>query len=187
MSQPLTKIPAFALIVHTIAKVLFHFAPIAFVTWLVQVITSMPPAGASVTAQFLQSKHGVWQALHMAKDELSQLTHDKWSDEFWGTPKTLEAAGQKSASAATKVDSSTDNSQTQLCFYWGSNDHWIAQNTRDKIIATRARVEGVEGDGRKPIMEIDSHGVGHAFCLSEAGNQIVAAKCADWIVDLAQR
>lgn len=170
---------------------LFYFAPIALVTWLVQMITSMPPAGAGVTAQFLQSKYGVWQALHMAKDELSQLTHDKWSDEFWGTPATLDSAVQKSAAVEAgkpvQGQSSAGNSHTQLYFYWGSDDHWIAQDTRDKIIATRARVEGLAGSDRKPTMEIDSHGIGHAFCLSEAGNQIVAAKCADWIIDLAKR
>lgn len=180
-SQPLTKIPAFALIVHTIAKILFYFAPLAVVTWLVRLITGMPEAGANVTAQFLQSKYGVWQALHMAKDELAQLTHDKWSDEFWGTSSTISGAVDKSANE--NVSSSI--SHTQLYFYWGSNDHWIAQNTRDRIIQTRAKVEGRAGDERKPTMEVDSNGIGHAFCLSESGNQIVAAKCAGWIAGLS--
>ena len=176
--QPLTKIPAFALIVHTVAKILFYFAPLAIVTWLVRLITGMPDAGASVTAQFLQSKYGVWQALHMAKDELAQLTHDKWSDEFWGTSSTISTAVDSSASVPL--------SHTQLFFYWGSNDHWIAQDTRDRIIQTRARVEGQAGDERKPRMEVDSNGIGHAFCLSESGNQIVAAKCAGWIEGLSR-
>ncbi|GAB7334786.1 hypothetical protein MBLNU13_g06706t2 [Cladosporium sp. NU13] len=174
---PLTNIPAFALIVHTVAKILFYFAPLAIVTWLVRLITGMPDAGANVTAQFLQSKYGIWQALHMAKDELAQLTHDKWSDEFWGTSSTISAA----------VDSSAIRppSHTQLFFYWGSNDHWIAQDTRDRIIQTRAKVEGQAGDEHKPTMEVDSNGIGHAFCLSESGNQVVAAKCAGWIESLA--
>lgn len=190
-SQPLTKIPAFALIVHAITKILFYFAPIAVVTWLVQLITRMPYAGASVTAQFLQSKYGVWQALHMAKDELAQLTHDKWSDEFWGRSTTLSAAagssiGRNAGSADTQhTHPSESGPHTQLHFYWGSDDHWIAQDTRDRIIETRARVEGRDGDACKPIMEVDTNGIGHAFCLSESGNQIVAAKCADWIGDLA--
>jgi hypothetical protein len=189
-AQPLTKIPAFALLVHTIVKVLFYFAPLSVVTWLVQLIARMPKAGASVTAQFLQSKYGVWQALHMARDELAQLTHDKWSDEFWGTPATLGSAMDRSAiknAGSVQVqhsNSSTSSSRTKLHFYWGSDDHWIAQDTRDRIIETRARVEGRDGDDCKPIMEIDSHGIGHAFCLSESGNQVVAAKCADWIEEL---
>jgi len=184
-SQPLTKIPAFALVVHTIAKVLFYFAPLAFITSLVRLATGMPHAGADVTAQFLQSKHGVWQALHMAKDELSQLTHDKWSDDFWGTSSTISVAVEKSADDSAST-TSAPHSHTQLCFYWGSDDHWIARDTRDKIIQTRAKVEGQAGDERKPIMEVDSSGIGHAFCLSEDGNQIVAAKCAHWIEGLTR-
>jgi len=185
VSQPLTKIPAFALIVHTISKILFYFAPLAIITWLVRLITGMPSAGANVTAQFLQSKYGVWQALHMAKDELAQLTHDKWSDDFWGTSPAISAAVGKSATE-TASTSTSPPSHTQLFFYWGSNDHWIAQDTRDRIIQTRAKVEGQAGDERKPTMEVDSNGIGHAFCLSDSGNQIVAAKCAGWIESLAQ-
>jgi len=151
----------------------------------------MPLAGATITAQFLQSKHGVRQALHMAKDELAQLTHDQWSDDFWGvlTPKKAsstafqKAAGEIAESTRSQhsAETSQGNSHTQLHFYWGSDDHWIAKDTRDRIIATRARTEGKTGDERKPIMEIDGHGIGHAFCLSELGNQVVAKKCADWI------
>jgi hypothetical protein len=180
VSQPLTKIPAFALVVHNISKILFYFAPLAVVTWLVRLITGMPDTGASVTAQFLLSKYGVWQALHMAKDELAQLTHDKWSDEIWGTSSTISAAVGKSAdeNASSAI---LPTSHTRLFFYWGSNDHWIAQDTRDRIIQTRAKVEGQAGDERKPTMEVDSNGIGHAFCLSDSGNQIVAEKCAGWI------
>jgi hypothetical protein len=178
--------------VHTIAKALFYFVPLSIVTWLVQLVTRMPKAGASITAQFLQSKYGVRQALHMAKDELAQLTHDKWSDDFWGTSATLGSVIETSATenaGSVQVQhssSSTSSSRAQLHFYWGSDDHWIAQDTRDRIIKARARVEGRDGDDSKPIMEIDNNGIGHAFCLSESGNQIVAAKCADWIEDLTR-
>jgi hypothetical protein len=176
--------------VHTVARILFYFAPIAILARIVGLITGMPLAGAAVTARFLQSKHGVQQALHMAKDELAELTHDQWSDEFWGisTPEDASSTTLKKAAGgiseparSQQPGNSTDNSHTQLQFYWGSNDHWIAQDTRDKIIATRARTEGKNGDERKPVMEIDGHGIGHAFCLSELGNQVVAKKCAGWI------
>jgi hypothetical protein len=179
--------------VHTVAKILFYFAPIAVLTRLVGLITGMPLAGAAITAQFLQSKNGVQQALHMAKDELAQLTHDQWSEEFWGVsgPDIASSTGLNKAAGGIvepkqlqQPENPADNSHTQLHFYWGSDDHWIAQDTRDKIIATRARAEGKNGDERKPVMEIDSHGIGHAFCLSELGNQVVAKKCADWISGL---
>ena len=164
---------------HTVARILFYFAPVAILARLVGLIAGMPLAGAAITAQFLQSKHGVQQALHMAKDELAQLTHDQWSDEFWGVEKAADGIAEPPQSQ--QPENSADNSHTQLHFYWGSDDHWIAQDTRDKIIATRARTEGKTGDERKPVMEVDGHGIGHAFCLSELGNQVVAKKCADWI------
>jgi hypothetical protein len=176
--------------VHTVAGILFYFAPIAILARLVGLITGMPPSGAEITAQFLQSKHGVQQALHMAKDELAQLTHDQWSDEFWGvaTPGNAPSAAIDQAAGRTAEPTRSQQpeqpSHTQLHFYWGSNDHWIAQDTRDRIIANRARTEDKSGDERKPIMEIDGHGIGHAFCLSELGNQVVAKKCADWISGL---
>lgn len=164
--------------------------PLAAVTWLVQLITRMPANGANVTAQFLKSPHGVRQALHMAKDELAQLTHDQWSDDFWGTQSTSSGDASSSKTLANGASSATgpavaDRSHAQLHFYWGSEDHWIAPETRDTIIATRARVEGKTGDERKPVMEIDGNGIGHAFCLSETGNRVVAAKCADWIAGLS--
>jgi hypothetical protein len=164
--------------VHTVARILFYFAPIAILARLVGLITGMPLAGAEITAQFLQSKHGVQQALHMAKDELAQLNHDQWSDEFWGASAPGDASStvlERTAGGIAEPPRShhPENAHTQLHFYWGSDDHWISRDTRDKTIATR-----------KPIMEIDGHGIGHAFCLSELGNQVVAKKCADWISGL---
>lgn len=175
---------------HTIAKILFYFAPIAILARLVRLITRMPLAGAAITAQFLQSQHGVYQALHMARDEIAQLTHDQWSDGFWGvsTPGDASSTALERAAGGIAEPSRSQHPEkphTQLHFYWGSDDHWVAQDTRDRVIATRARTDGKNGDERKPIMEIDGHGIGHAFCLSELGNQVVAKKCADWISGLA--
>jgi hypothetical protein len=102
----------------------------------------------------------------MAKDELSQLTHDTWSDEFW---------------AATAVPASQ---HTQLYFYWGENDHWVAAGTRDRLIAARARTSEPSSHAQKPVMEIDCHGLPHAFCLTDTGNEIVAKKCAAWIEEI---
>lgn len=158
------------------------------VMWLVQLVTRMPKDGAGITAGFLKSKHGIRQALHMAKDELSQLTHDQWSDEFWGASSSKSNGVTSSTTLVKSADNAIEPSQsrthTRLHFYWGSDDHWIARETRDKLIATRARVEGKVGDELKPIMEIDGNGIGHAFCLSENGNRIVADKCASWILAL---
>lgn len=170
----MTKIPAFALLVHILAKLLFLLVPLHALTSLIRLIMAMPQAGARVTASFLKSPHGVHQALHMAKDELAQLTHDQWPDEFWD-------ASSAASVGISNGRASVDSWRNRLFFYWGSDDHWIARETRDRVIATRARVDGKVGDEGKPVMEVDGNGIGHAFCLSESGNWVVAEKCAEWI------
>ena len=44
-------------------------------------------------------------------------------------------------------------------------DHWVADHTRDALIAARGQGDG-ESKGSKPIMMIDQHGVDHGFCIS---------------------
>lgn len=43
-------------------------------------------------------------------------------------------------------------------------DHWVANHTRDALIAARGKPEG-DLSSSKPKMVIDSNGVGHAFCI----------------------
>lgn len=73
------------------------------------------------------------------------ITSDKWADDIWGTGTT----------------SSTDP-PTKLLFYFGQNDHWVAEQTRDEIIEVRGRAHG------GPKMLVCEDGVPHAFCLSES-------------------
>lgn len=75
----------------------------------------------------------------MAADEMRTITSDKWGDDVWG--------------AAHKP-------VAQLFFYFGQNDHWVADQTRDEIIALRGRDGG-------PTMIVCEEGLPHAFCLSE--------------------
>ena len=85
---------------------------------------------------------------YLARDELTTITTDRWDDEIWG----VEAAEQKTAA------------NTKLFFYFAAKDHWVADTTRDQLIAARAAT-GQTGKGSKPIMEIDD--VPHGWCLSE--------------------
>jgi Lipid-droplet associated hydrolase len=77
----------------------------------------------------------------MAADEMRDISNDKWSDEVWGT-----------ASSGSRLPN--------LIFYFGRNDHWVAERTRNKIIATR----GVHGG---PKLIVCEDGLPHAFCISE--------------------
>jgi hypothetical protein len=125
-----------------------------------------PPAhGLETTLAFLKSSGGVRQALyvmstfdyinilnvvctnvldrHMAADEMRTITSDKWTDDVWGVGCGPEPT-------------------TRLFFYFGKNDHWVAEKTRDEVIAWRGREEGLG-----PKMFVCEEGLPHAFCLSK--------------------
>jgi len=85
----------------------------------------------------------------MGFDEMRQITTDKWDDDIWG--------------AATP--SKTGKERAKLFFYFGKNDHWVANHTRDDLFRLRGRVGGK--DEWKPVMEIDQTGIPHAFVMGE--------------------
>ena len=73
------------------------------------------------------------------------ITSDKWSDDIWGM-------------------SDVEEPLVTLLFYFGRNDHWVAERTRDEIIAVRGKAGGNENG---PTMVVCEDGLPHAFCLSE--------------------
>lgn len=110
----------------------------------------MPDDSARTTAAFLQSPSGVYQALHLAEDELRSITADKWDDELWGVTEDAHAS----------------HSRPKLYFYFGEEDYWVADETRDQLIAARA-MAGDMNPKTKPTMEIDQNNVPHGFCIRE--------------------
>ncbi|KAK5134882.1 hypothetical protein LTR08_005972 [Meristemomyces frigidus] len=176
------KLPGFALIVHLIAKVFLALVPFILLVFLVRIITFMPSDAARTTAAFIKSKHGVRQALYMAKHEMIQLTDDKWSTELWGADPLQEVA-----SAAMGVGAVTPPARPKLHFYWGQNDHWVARSTRNELIRTRGRTRGGRrgslGEGSKPLMEIDRNGVPHGFCIRHSVP--IADKVAEYVTEIA--
>jgi len=110
----------------------------------------------------------------MAKDEMEAMTEDKWGEEIWGVEH--QDPSQKPADIP------------KLIFYFGENvsfllllnpfllmisdsamqDHWVANSTRDALMAAREKPDGEpENASSKPIMLIDEYGVDHGFCISE--------------------
>lgn len=79
----------------------------------------------------------------MAADEMRTITSDKWTDDVWGVGCASEPI-------------------TRLFFYFGRNDHWVAEKTREEVIALRGRE-----DGSGPKMFVCEEGLPHAFCLSK--------------------
>ncbi|KAI7271954.1 hypothetical protein KC345_g7158 [Hortaea werneckii] len=191
---PLLNIPAFPTAVHYIARSL-RLLPFWVVAYLVALVAGMPNTMATITAAFLCSENGVRQALHMARDEMHEITDDKFSDDIWGTTGNADDEGKVLQSKASAVvnkqaDASRDlhmrRSTTKLYFYWGKNDHWVADNTRDTILAARAQksTDNHMLDRAKPVMEIDQHDIPHGFCLKPEHSDLVAEKVAKWVKEI---
>jgi len=120
---------------------------------LVKWWTNMPEDAARVTATWLRRRNGVYQSLYLAADEMREMTADRWDADIWGS-----AEGRDTTRARTK-----------LFFYFATKDSWIADKTRDELIATRGRrkadADVEQEDEWKPSMEIDKGMVPHGFCI----------------------
>ncbi|CAI7667411.1 unnamed protein product [Penicillium viridicatum] len=153
----LSIIPRLAVVVSFFARLLTFLLPVSLLRSVVRLVMSDPPVHAlDATCAFLKSRGGVRQALHMAADEMRIITSDKWSDDVWGV-----------ASAREPI--------AKLFFYFGRNDHWVADQTRDEIVAVRGRKGGQDG----PTMVVCEEGLPHAFCLKHS--DVMARKVAGMI------
>lgn len=168
----IVAIPQFDLWVSWLSYILFSFLPRSFLKMLVRIVTSCPPDAAAVTAAFLQSPHGVRQALFMARDEMTEISTDKWGEEVWGTA----AAVGRGASGS------------RLKFLFAKKDHWLSDQTRDELIRLRGRriTRDTDTDTRdeehswKPEMEVDeTQGWVHGFCLEQSVP--VAERVSEWV------
>ncbi|KAJ5303959.1 uncharacterized protein N7443_003619 [Penicillium atrosanguineum] len=175
----LSIIPRLALVVGFFARLLTFILPVVALRSVVGVVMKDPPGHAlDTTCTFLRSRGSVRQALyvssssssslllfdlivqhrHMAADEMRTITSDKWTDDVWGVAHAREPI-------------------TKMFFYFGVNDHWVAEKTRDDIIAARGEKEG---SGTK--MFVCEEGLPHAFCIKHS--ETMARKVADMIQDI---
>ncbi|KAG8623740.1 hypothetical protein KVT40_008716 [Elsinoe batatas] len=154
-----------AIFLASLARFLSWLLTATTMLGIVQKVTGQPRDAASTTTSFLQSPHGVQQALTLARHELVDISVDKWDDEIWGV--VAPASGTK----------------TKLFLYFAEEDHWIADETRDQIIAARA-YSGKVGEEDRPFMEIDTNGVPHDFCIRHS--QIVADKTVGYLTRIIE-
>ncbi|KAL1608191.1 hypothetical protein SLS60_003130 [Paraconiothyrium brasiliense] len=167
-AKPLLTLPSFPLVASLLAKALTFLIPLSVFTFLVRAVMAFPPDAAHVTASFVKSPHGVRQALHMARDEMREITIDTWDDEIWG------------------LTTSTAHPQPPptLRFLFAKKDHWVADETRDDLIQARGSQEGDEA--WKPIMEVDEEeGWVHGFCIRQSVP--VAKRVFGYVQDIVQR
>ena len=198
-------VPGFSLFLQAVAKLLCYVISFAMLERLVSRFTGHPEAAARVTASFLASPMGVRQAIYLAQHELLEMREDRWSDEVWGAHTQTPDGKRKentrpnaSASSLTKSLSGDDtkSSRPALFFYWGANDHWISNRTRDAVIASRAALlsptkttpESLQAHNTStaptrsgPRMEIDQNGLPHDFCTAEKASVMVADRVAEYV------
>ena len=133
---PLAHIPFLPHLLSHLVRLCHMLLPWTTFVSLVRYATRQPRSAAHITASFLASRTGVLQAVHMAQHELREITSDRWTDDVW-----------KSAKPGAP----------RLVFHWGCADYWVAERTRDGVIAAHA--------GERVRMEIDGDGVPHDFCI----------------------
>jgi pimeloyl-ACP methyl ester carboxylesterase len=112
----LCRIPNFPWLASGLVKGLLWPFSEAVLQRVVRLVTGMPDHAAVVTTGFLQSKQGIWQALHMARDEMWTITEDRWNEDVWGVEKPQEGMKRR---------------VPKLVFYFGENVSGCTLEQRD--------------------------------------------------------
>ncbi|KAL8797006.1 MAG: hypothetical protein Q9195_000777 [Heterodermia aff. obscurata] len=167
VASTVLRIPHIAQILGAIARFWANLIPDAILYQIIKMIMRFPEHAARTTVRFVKSPMGVRQALHLAKEEMENITEDRWTEEVWG--------------AATAPGTNVrDTANSNLIFYWGQRDLWVANRTRDDLIAARGH-RASKGSGAhlhkdwKPTMYVDEDKIPHGFCIKHSETM------ADWV------
>lgn len=151
---------------HVAAALLLSVLPLALLRFLLRTAWKMPPHAVDTTAAWLGSRDGVWQALHMGKDEMRVIGEDRWGDEFWE-----EVGGSNAGAAAARPG----DAGTRFFLLYGKNDHWVAEDVRDAFLAKREARKGLQTK-----VVVDETGMlPHDFCINYS--EPVAEKVKVWL------
>ncbi|OAQ95834.1 hypothetical protein LLEC1_01376 [Akanthomyces lecanii] len=155
---------------HRIAKALVYFVPQSTLQWIWGSYLGFSAGAAAALAEWLKSRDGLWQAIHLGRSELKYVVKDKWDDNLWDAVST---AG-------------SDGIAPKFFFFYGKHDHWVDNGLRDAFIA-RHEARG-DAPGR-PSLEVDTGDIAHAFCTKEDTSLQVAEKVHGWVqkVDAARQ
>lgn len=104
---------------------------------------------------------------------METITEDKWDEDIWG----IEHKDAESRKDIPKLFFYfAEDVRMQEALVWVTTDwkqdHWVADHTRDGLIAARGKEEG-DISSSKPVMAIDRNGVGHDFCISKSFNRSI--------------
>lgn len=128
-----------------IATAFLKIWPHSALEWFIRTVLGYPHEPAAVATNWLKSRDGLWQTLHLGMDEMKVIGEAKWDEELWEIANEAEAHHQP---------------PPKFFFYFGKKDHWVNSQHRDDFIEKRrAQVE------RTRLM-IDDGDLPHAFCIS---------------------
>ncbi|OAA51925.1 hypothetical protein NOR_00518 [Metarhizium rileyi] len=156
----------------TYAKALLRIVPQATLRCIVRNVMGFSPCAADVTAEWLKSRDGLLQALHMGKSELDTIFEDKWDDELWESSASATGLGLRAP---------------RFFMFYGREDHWVADHVRDDFIERRRRAG--DKDGVRTSITVDEGNIQHAFCTKEHTSWTIARKVHGWVeeIDRAHR
>ncbi|SMQ53327.1 unnamed protein product [Zymoseptoria tritici ST99CH_3D7] len=139
--------------------------------------------GIAVTEAMIRSRHSVRQIIHMANQEMHEIKEDKWHPaNLWGLlPHEYDFDG-----ADTSTTETHDAPRTRLFFYWGNDDYWVNNDSRDSLIASRAQTSDKKTHSRAKMM-IDQSDIPHPFSMETKHTKIVAAHVAEFIGELREQ
>ena len=133
----------------------------------------MPAHTSDAAAGLLKSPNGIYSALYMTVDEMAMMKGDTWNVSIWGSPQ--DEHGERARTSSIAVP---------LCFYFGAQDVWVCNESRDRLIALRGRLKDNVKELWKPLMIIDDKNIPHGFVIDH--NKAVAEKTSELIKQLAK-
>ncbi|KAI2607809.1 hypothetical protein GGR54DRAFT_643897 [Hypoxylon sp. NC1633] len=143
---------------YRVAQAFLRLCPRGALRWVVRRVLGFPAGGAEVTTDWLKSRDGVWQALHMGMDEMRVIGEDLWDDELWEIARDAEAHRKP---------------VPKFFFFFGRRDNWVADHHRDEFIGKR------RGQVERTELIVDEGDIPHAFCIRHS--EAVAEKVTAWI------
>ena len=151
----LLRVPFLEAHAHQLAKGFLSLWPVWALTLFIRRVMGFPPHAVAATVRFLTSRDGVWQGIHMGKDEMNVISEDRWADELWEVAD--EALAHKSE-------------MPKFFFFFAKQDHWVANECRDEFIQKREEHANRDAPatkrGRTRIV-VDEGDLPHDFCIRE--------------------
>lgn len=155
--KALSDRPVLADNAHRVAKALVTPWPRPVLRFLCRALMGFSPEAARVTVEFLKSRDGIWQGLHMGRDEMDVISEDKWDEELWEVFRDAEEHRHR---------------LPKFMFFFAKRDHWVADDVRDEFVRKLQRHATREGPdhkkGRTEVVVEQDGKVVHAFCTRES-------------------